>query len=177
MWNQLKSWSVIGIIALGLAGCAPTKYDEDLYDPGAALNGNDAYSMGVGERPKISEKNKLTTRTTKAKNSTYYFDFDKSAVQGEYRRAINQQAEYLVTHPKARILLAGHTDERGSREYNIALGERRAVYVKDILLLNGVAANQIRVVSYGEEKPAALGNSEKAYRLNRRVKLFYEVVA
>ena len=82
-------------------------------------------------------------------------------------------AGYLVANPAVYVTLEGHTDERGSREYNIALGDRRALSVQRVLELNGVAPEQVTVVSYGEEKSAADGNSDAAWRLNRRVELLY----
>ena len=84
---------------------------------------------------------------------------------------------FLQQHPSAHVLLEGNTDERGSREYNIALGERRANAVIDIFRLAGVKPQQIRVVSYGQEKPAAMGHNEESWRLNRRVELSFEAIA
>lgn len=107
-------------------------------------------------------------------NQTYYFDFDKSEVRASDRDSINVQARYLAAHEKAKVLLEGNTDPRGSREYNIALGERRANAVADLLKLQGVDSSQIRVVSYGAEKLASLGHSDEDYQKDRRVELSYE---
>ena len=104
---------------------------------------------------------------------TFYFDFDRSAIRLDDRPIIMAHAEYLVDHPDVRVTLAGYTDERGSREYNLALGEQRAKSVADLLLLQGVGQNQISVVSYGEERPAALGHDEKSWQRNRRVVIIY----
>jgi peptidoglycan-associated lipoprotein len=105
---------------------------------------------------------------------TYHFAFNSSEIASEDREAILAQARYLSAHPKDHILLAGNTDSRGSREYNVALGWRRARSVEDVLLLNGVRAEQIRDVSYGFEKPVARGHSEGDYSRNRRVEITYE---
>jgi peptidoglycan-associated lipoprotein len=86
---------------------------------------------------------------------------------------IRDHANYLLDHPEASVTLSGHTDERGSREYNIALGERRAESVKRLLLARGVSAQQVNVVSYGEEKPAVAGHGEEAWSKNRRVAFNY----
>ncbi len=102
-----------------------------------------------------------------------YFDFDKSDIQDEFRDIINAHAEYLAINQGVNITIEGHTDERGTREYNIALGERRANAIKRMLTLQGVSASQIRVISYGEERPAALGHGENAWALNRRAILDY----
>jgi len=104
---------------------------------------------------------------------TVYFDFDKSDVHPEDRDIIIAHAKYLVQHPDKKVVLEGHTDERGTREYNIALGERRAKSVSQLMELQGVAKSQIDVVSFGEERPVALGHDEAAWRLNRRVEITY----
>jgi peptidoglycan-associated lipoprotein len=103
-----------------------------------------------------------------------YFDFDKSDIKDEFRDILQAHAEYLASHPNVHVTLEGHCDERGTREYNIALGERRAKAVKRMLTLQGVAASQIETVSYGEERPAALGHDESAWALNRRVEFIYQ---
>jgi peptidoglycan-associated lipoprotein len=102
-----------------------------------------------------------------------YFDFDSSQVRDEFRPVLEAHAKYLIAHPDARVILEGHTDERGSREYNLALGERRAQAVRQVLQVLGVSPQQLQVVSYGKEKPAALGHNEEAWRLNRRVEIVY----
>ncbi len=102
-----------------------------------------------------------------------YFDFDKSDIKDEFRDIVNAHAEYLAINQGVNITIEGHTDERGTREYNIALGERRANAVKRMLTLQGVSASQIRVISYGEERPAALGHDESAWSLNRRAIIDY----
>jgi peptidoglycan-associated lipoprotein len=103
-----------------------------------------------------------------------YFDFDKSDIKPEFADIVSAHAEYLANHPNVSVTLEGNCDERGTREYNIALGERRANSVKRMLTLQGVSASQIRTVSYGEERPAALGHDESAWSLNRRVEFVYQ---
>jgi peptidoglycan-associated lipoprotein len=107
------------------------------------------------------------------KNRTVYFDFDKDDVKAEYRAIVTDNARYLASNPKAKVRLEGNTDERGSREYNIGLGERRAQAVKQAMLLQGAAAGQLATVSYGEERPAATGSDEESWALNRRVEIVY----
>ncbi|MGA2654488.1 MAG: peptidoglycan-associated lipoprotein Pal, partial [Gammaproteobacteria bacterium] len=104
----------------------------------------------------------------------FYFAYDSSSLSPEDIRAIEAHAYYLVHHPNARIRVEGHTDSRGSREYNIALGERRAQAVSRILFLAGVENHQVAVVSYGSEKPAVQGMNEDAWRYNRRAEIIYE---
>jgi len=102
-----------------------------------------------------------------------YFEFDRSEVPSQYNDMLAAHARYLASNPSAQVRLEGHADERGSREYNIGLGERRAQAVRRLLMLQGASAEQLSTVSYGEERPAALGSDEEAYSLNRRVEIVY----
>jgi peptidoglycan-associated lipoprotein len=106
-------------------------------------------------------------------NRTIYFDFDSSEVKADYNALITAHARYLAANPTTRVRLEGNTDERGSREYNIGLGERRAQSVRRALTLQGVADAQITTVSYGEERPAVTGHTEEAWARNRRVDIVY----
>jgi peptidoglycan-associated lipoprotein len=102
-----------------------------------------------------------------------YFDFDSAEIKGQGTDVVAAHAKYLASHSSARVRLEGHTDERGSREYNIGLGERRAQSVRRALLLQGAADAQISTVSYGEERPAVPGHDEAAWAKNRRVEIVY----
>ena len=106
-------------------------------------------------------------------NRVVYFEFDRSDVPSEYVDLLQAHGEYLAVNPDSRVRLEGHADERGSREYNIGLGERRAQAVRQVLLLQGAAMEQLSTVSYGEERPAVLGSDDEAWALNRRVELVY----
>jgi peptidoglycan-associated lipoprotein len=108
---------------------------------------------------------------------TVYFDFDSSEIKGEGTDIVAAHAKYLASNPGTRVRLEGHTDERGSREYNIGLGERRAQAVRRALLLQGGADAQISTVSYGEERPAVPGHDEAAWAKNRRVEIVYLATA
>ncbi|MCH9644266.1 MAG: peptidoglycan-associated lipoprotein Pal [Gammaproteobacteria bacterium] len=107
-------------------------------------------------------------------NQTYYFAFDKSNMNSDDAQALRTQANYLATHPKAKIVLQGNTDDRGSREYNVGLGWRRDQSVARIMEQQGVNPSQIQMVSFGKERPAVLGENEHAWSLNRRVNLEYK---
>jgi peptidoglycan-associated lipoprotein len=100
-----------------------------------------------------------------------YFDYDSSEIKPQYEAAITALARRLAANPGFRVRLEGHTDERGSREYNIALGERRAQAVRRALMLQGAGDAQVATVSYGEERPAVEGSDEAAYEKNRRVEI------
>ncbi len=103
-----------------------------------------------------------------------FFGYNDSSIKDEYAYTIDQHALYLQSHPSVTVRLEGHTDERGSREYNVALGERRALSVRQVLLLRGVSADQITTVSFGEELPLDLGRDESAWSQNRRVEIVYD---
>jgi peptidoglycan-associated lipoprotein len=107
------------------------------------------------------------------KNRTIYFDFDSSEIRSDYSALITAHAHYLASNASIRVRVEGNTDERGSREYNIGLGERRAQAVRRALMLQGVAESQITTVSYGEERPAVTGHSEDAWSKNRRAEVVY----
>ena len=102
-----------------------------------------------------------------------FFEFDRSNVRSEYLPIIQAHAEYLQSNPSARMLLEGHADERGSREYNLGLGERRGNSVRDLMLANGASSSQIEVVSYGEERPVCRQSGESCWERNRRVEIVY----
>jgi len=104
---------------------------------------------------------------------TIYFDYDSTLINSQGQSALNAHAEYLSLNPQKILIVEGHTDERGTREYNLALGERRSRAIADFLSISGVAAQQLDIRSYGEENPAALGHDESAWQLNRRVELLY----
>lgn len=103
-----------------------------------------------------------------------YFDYDSYIVKPEFQAVIEAHAQFLKANQRARVSLEGHTDERGSREYNLALGQKRADAVRQSLTLLGVSAAQIESVSFGEEKPAVAGSDEAAYAKNRRAEFFYK---
>ena len=103
-----------------------------------------------------------------------YFDYDSHTVKPEFQSVIEAHAQYLKANQRAKVSLEGHTDERGSREYNLALGQKRADAVRQSLTLLGVSASQIESVSFGEEKPAVPGSDEAAYAKNRRAEFFYK---
>jgi peptidoglycan-associated lipoprotein len=102
-----------------------------------------------------------------------YFDFDSSEIKGDGTDIVGAHAKYLANNPTARVRLEGHTDDRGSREYNIGLGERRAQSVRRALLLQGATEAQLSTVSYGDERPAVAGHDEAAWSKNRRVEIVY----
>ncbi len=102
-----------------------------------------------------------------------YFDYDMSKIKPEYQKVLKNHAAYLSEHPETAVRLEGHADERGSREYNLALAERRAESAKETLMNIGIFDSQLSTLSYGEERPAVLGHNEKSWWKNRRVEFIY----
>ena len=133
---------------------------------GAQASGLGSQTSGFGDQLGGGGRQQLSGRV-------YYFDFDSPLVHYSDKPAIAANANYLLAHPGVRVMLEGHTDPRGSREYNIGLGERRAKAVEAILTAKGVNPAQIRVVSYGAEKLASPGHAETDYQQDRRVVLVY----
>lgn len=102
-----------------------------------------------------------------------FFDYDSYIIKPEYQSVVDNQARYLKADRGRKAMIEGHTDERGGREYNLALGQKRSEAVRRALTLLGVADSQIEAISYGKEKPAAIGNDEDAYSKNRRAEIAY----
>jgi len=97
-----------------------------------------------------------------------FFDFDRSNIRADQRATLERQAAWMGRFPQVQVMVEGHTDERGTREYNLALGQRRANAARDVLVAGGVAAARISTISYGKDRPAALGSNEQAWSQNRR---------
>ena len=104
---------------------------------------------------------------------TIYFEFDRSNVRAQFRPIIDAHAAYIQANPSARVILEGHADERGSREYNLGLGEQRGSAVEDLLRAVGVSGSQVEVVSYGEERPVCRESSDDCWQRNRRAEIVY----
>lgn len=138
---------------------------------GSGAYGSGAYGSSGGANnlgPEFSDPgNPLSKRTI-------YFMLDSSQVQQDFVPVIAAHSQYLLANPSQHVILEGHTDERGSREYNIALGEQRAKSVANMMKIQGVSDSQLEIVSYGEEKPAAFGNDEASWEQNRRVVIEYQ---
>jgi peptidoglycan-associated lipoprotein len=184
--NNMRVIVFVLSAAVVIAGCSTTPEDqqsaaavEDRSKPGAKP-GADAKSV---DRPKIAAVDVTQGKKDAAsalkdpasilsKRSIYY-DLDKFDVKDEYRGLIEAHAKYLRENPSARMLIQGNTDERGSREYNVSLGQRRSDGVKRMMVLLGAREEQIESVSLGEEKPQSDGHSEDAWSKNRRSDILY----
>ena len=165
----------VAFLAVGLAACTKPKQTKPSVPPTAGAETGGASTSGVGEaatgsKPLTAQQQALAALRTK---NIVYFDYNSSEIPQEYLAVVSANAAYLVKYPTARLRLEGNTDERGSREYNIGLGERRAQTVRRAMLAKGVAEGQMTTVSYGEERPAVPGSDEAAYAQNRRVEFVY----
>lgn len=164
------------VLAAILAGCGgnPPVPDPDPSDSGMAGSGSDASSRGAGSgRAGAGEEFGDDPMGLGEMENIIYFDFDQSELRPEYGDLLARHAQKLANNSRLTVRLEGHADERGSREYNIGLGERRSQSVRRMLLIQGASAEQISTVSFGEERPAALGSDEEAYAQNRRVEIKY----
>jgi peptidoglycan-associated lipoprotein len=170
VWFKSVKFPMLAAGALLLAACAKT---PGMADGQNAAGGLSAHGLGAMEHFAGQEAGEMYT-TQAPHNQIYLFAYDDSNLNEKYMPSLEAQGNYLKNHPNARVLVAGHTDERGSREYNIALGERRANTVSEALRIMGVSNGQVRVVSYGKERPANLGHDEASRAQNRRVEFTYE---
>ena len=144
------------------------------------INSSDASSSQQVQQPKstVEPVNSLANQNASAGPANVekivYFDYDSFIIKPEFQATIEAHAQFLKSNSRAKISLEGHTDERGGREYNLALGQKRADAVRQSLSLLGVDASQIETVSFGEEKPAMQGADESAFSKNRRAEFFYK---
>lgn len=130
---------------------------------GSSSSSSSSSSASGGASDKASAEDALA-----AIGNTVYFDFDSSALSGDTEGTLMRQAAFLNANPALTVTIEGHCDERGTREYNLALGERRATAARDFLLAQGVDSARIRTISYGKERPAVAGSNEGAWAKNRR---------
>ena len=177
--KNVRMLGAVLVVALVTACAGPSKSTVDEGAAGTAQNG--AASAGVGDGSSgqggamgaDGAGGALGGPGASQENRVIYFDLDRFDIKPEYNAILQAHARYLSANPSSRVRLEGHGDERGSREYNIGLGERRAQSVRSVLLLQGAVSDQIATVSFGEERPAVIGSDEEAWSLNRRVEIVY----
>ncbi|MCP3867858.1 MAG: peptidoglycan-associated lipoprotein Pal [Gammaproteobacteria bacterium] len=163
-------------LTLLFAGCASTPGTDS--EGGAAVGepgqGGSEGATTAGAREGGSwSGNPFEDPDSLLSTQVIYFDFDTSEIRSDYQNVIVAHGEYLAANPTVSVTVQGHADERGSREYNIGLGERRANAVRRLLLTQGAFDTQIITVSYGEERPVDMGSNETAWAKNRRAELHY----
>lgn len=183
---------VLLVAIFALSGCSEDEATEGLNnaEQNAASGINDASTSGLNGASTLSGMAgagytgvtgnnsflgpEFTDPNNPLSRSTIYFMLDSSEVQPDFIQVINAHAKYLVAHPNQKLTLEGHADERGSPEYNIALGDQRAKAVAGMMKAQGVSDGQLTLISYGEEKPAVFGSDESSYERNRRAELSYQ---
>jgi len=178
----------LACVSVALVACKTVQLDDDasanagLTTSGAGTGSNAGIggradggrgasaTPGVGGAP----LDPFNPQSVLAQERSVYFDFDSYAVSERYRSTVETHARYLVGKPNQRILIEGHTDERGSTEYNLALGQRRADAVRRMMTLYGVSDTQVETISFGREKPRATGSTEADWAENRRADIVYQ---
>lgn len=176
MNKMLTLWVSLMLSIWLLAGCSSTPSGDR--QAGADVS---EHSMGADDGATTAAANAgadwqgdpLENPNSLLATRIVYFDFDQSTVRADYLDVISAHADYLAANPQVVVRLEGHADERGTREYNLGLGENRANAVRSLMMAQGVADNQLMVVSYGEERPTTYEHNEEAWALNRRVELVY----
>jgi peptidoglycan-associated lipoprotein len=188
--STISRLTALLLVAFAVAGCAGTggAAGGDGMAPGGSdvMAGGDsgtAGGTGLGTAPGPSGEvlggtggagsAEGGTLSGAPRETIIYFDFDRSAIPEEYRELLAEHASFIRASGLLDVRIEGHADERGSREYNIGLGERRAQAVRQALTLQGVPVTRLSTVSYGEERPVAFGHDERSWALNRRVEIVY----
>lgn len=166
-FNQIAKIILVGTIVVSLTACTTHKRrDAMALNDANASYGNDAQASGIGEESNFGDQG--AGHHVASNKHVYYFDFDSNVIHDADKSSIQTHGAKLASNPHAKIMLEGHTDPRGSREYNIGLGERRAKAIGDVMIAKGANPSQIRVVSYGAEKLASTGHTESDYQQDRR---------
>lgn len=187
MNEQLKKVLFMGFVAMTLAACQSAPENDGVDNSDVVTADESSTTYGAGDRSGVegmgddasmdgSSMDGSTMNGADANllsTTVFYFEFDQASIKSEALDALRAHAQYLNGNPNAVVRLEGHADERGTREYNVALGERRGNALAKYLRLNGVSASQMEVISYGEEKPAAFGHQEQSWAANRRVEVVY----
>ena len=158
--RRAATFALIGATVFLMAACSSVKLDDVDGANGSGGSGN------FGSQPWNDPKSPLFEKSV-------YFGFDEYTVQTKYQKMLSAHAAYLKSNPKQKIIIQGNTDERGTAEYNLALGQRRSDAVRKSLNLMGVSDDQMEAVSFGKEKPKAEGDTEAAWAENRRADIVY----
>ncbi|AUH01536.1 peptidoglycan-associated lipoprotein Pal [Pectobacteriaceae bacterium CE70] len=167
-FNKVLKGLMLALPVLAVAACSSNKHANN------DQSSTDGTGMGMENNGNMSSAEQARLQIQKLqRNNTVYFDLDKYDIRSDFAQMLDEHAAFLRNNPSYKVTIEGYTDERGTPEYNIALGERRANAVQMYLQGKGVSADQISIVSYGKEKPAVLGHDEAAYAKNRRAVLVY----
>jgi peptidoglycan-associated lipoprotein len=173
--KQIAKLALLALLAMAFVACGGKQVKEEEGADTQVVTQPAQEETGQAE-PLPSEAEVTETQveeTDLISERKIYFDFDKSDIKDEFRAIVEAHAKYLVDNPAATVSIEGHCDERGTREYNMALGERRAFSVLQMLTLLGVSKSQVKTVSFGEERPDVDGHDESAWKWNRRAVFVY----
>jgi peptidoglycan-associated lipoprotein len=168
--NRKFLLALLGIAVLSLTACGGSEATKPGVEDKSVGAESGAVGAGTGVEGQALD---AKTKADLLAKRRVHFAFDSSAVDDENRAIVEAHAGYLMANKNIKVVLEGHTDERGTREYNLALGERRAEAVARMFKLLGITPDRIKTVSYGEEKPIAQGHTEGDWALNRRVEIIY----
>lgn len=149
--------SILAAAALALAACSSSNPEGSVAPIGGGPGGISSSRFGPGSQQDLAQ----------TAGDRVFFQYDKADISGEGQQILERQARWLQRYPNVTVTIEGHTDERGTREYNLALGERRAQVVKNALAALGVSAGRIQTISYGKERPVIVGSDEAGYAQNR----------
>ena len=197
LYKLVKPWMIAGILTIFVSACATTQ-EEYIEEDGAPVDdqttdiiivedgsgGADATGLNDGDTvdemiivddSTMTAVDRLEQTEGSLSSRIIYFEFDSAKLTSESIEILEVHGNFIAGNGEVTVRLEGHADERGSREYNIALGDRRAQSVRRVLLFQGASVDQVETVSYGEEQPAATDQTEEAWSLNRRVELIYTV--
>lgn len=160
---------IVGVLLIGLLSACASQTTQPTAESGSAGSAGIANtSLDPNLNPILKDPNNILSKRS------VYFDYDSFMVKNEYRSTVQAHAQYLRDNAAAKVLLQGNADERGSREYNLALGQKRADSVRSAMTLSGAKDSQIEAVSLGEEKPRATGHDEASWAENRRTDIRYQ---
>lgn len=171
-FSKLGKVTALALIAstLVVTGCASKKPKSQVV---VAPIGSTSYTQGAYDGGALVNNDQDVRNAAANMQAVVHFDYDSDAIRSDAASILDQHVAFLSSNPSAKVLVAGHTDERGSREYNMSLGERRAVAVRSYLASKGVNTANIEIISYGEEQPVATGSNEASWSQNRRAELSY----
>lgn len=169
--KTIKLLMIMAVVLLLAAGCAPLTEDEDAGCPTTTVSSDSGET--AAEVPSYSDQSATDTtfaaaQVSDAQLQMIHFDFDQHTLTAEARAILDGNASYLQANPDVKVVITGNCDERGSDEYNLALGERRAAAARDYLVSMGIDPQRLSVISYGEEKPLDPAHNEAAWAMNRR---------
>ncbi|PCH85434.1 MAG: peptidoglycan-associated lipoprotein [Piscirickettsiaceae bacterium] len=170
--KMYKNLLVSILLSTALAGCSMFGGDE-MDGNSSNTNGVDGANTSGVDSGSSYTGHPLDDPSSPLSTKVIYFEFDSSSIASQYESVLAAHGAYLAANPGISVVLEGHADERGTREYNIALSEKRAKNVQNLISLQGASRHQSEVVGLGEEKPVALGHDEQSWQLNRRVEIIY----